>query len=577
MFESDPLRVKFRARLKLVGGFLFLYFAFLLLKAFSLHVTDRNELEEKISKKFSRVFTVSVPLYRGSIKDSQGRDLALSVPTLSLYAHPSVKHIKRRKEFVKGLSRITKIPEKEIERRLSAGEKVGKSYTFLRGISLSLREDLRKLIVDTENASVIGIQQEYRRFYPYRYTASNLIGFVGNEGRGLEGMEYKFDNLLGGGIQRLFVYAGAGLGKVFLEPLKGRLGTQKDVFLTLDLGVQNIAEGIKHEIVRKWKPKKVSIVLMDLKNGNIVALANYPSYDPNNYRKFPPERRKNHAVTDVFEPGSIMKPFFIAYALEKNKVAPYTRVDTGRGRIKVGKKFVRDLKPRGKLKLKDVLVYSSNVGTILVARQLDQQEVKDLLYRFHLNEKFYVFPGEAKPQIPDLKFPANIDYMSIGQGIALSAVHITASFGALATGRVLKPRIVLKAQDMTGREESLSQVEVLRDKVLSNKTLNWIRNALIEVVERGTGRKARSKYFYIAGKTGTSQKFDVKEGKYSREKVVTYFAGFFPATDPRFVGVIVVDEPKGRNLYGGEVAAPYFRKLAEKVAFYYGLKPDKIE
>ncbi|MDQ7081888.1 MAG: penicillin-binding transpeptidase domain-containing protein [Aquificota bacterium] len=147
----------------------------------------------------------------------------------------------------------------------------------------------------------------------------------------------------------------------------------------------------------------------------------------------------------------------------------------------------------------------------------------------------------------------------------------------MVTGYILQPHIVKEIVSPTGEVIYRAKRRVLRDRILSEETVSWIRKALVGVVERGTGKKARSRYFTIAGKTGTSQKFDPEEGRYSRDKVVTYFAGVFPATDPRFVGVIVVDEPKGRRLYGGEVSAPYFRKLAENISFYYGLRPDKVK
>ena len=159
----------------------------------------------------------------------------------------------------------------------------------------------------------------------------------------------------------------------------------------------------------------------------------------------------------------------------------------------------------------------------------------------------------------------------------MNTLNIAVAFGGLATGRIVKPRVVKEIVSSEGRVLFREKVRIWRENVLSERTLKWLRGALIEVVERGTGRRARSRYFTIAGKTGTSQKFDLKTGRYSRDRVVTYFAGFFPATDPRFVAVIVVDEPRGKNLFGGVVNAPYFRELVEQVSFYYGLKPDKVK
>ncbi len=203
--------------------------------------------------------------------------------------------------------------------------------------------------------------------------------------------------------------------------------------------------------------------------------------------------------------------------------------------------------------------------------------MKRLFSAFHLDRKFGILPGEASPQIPDFIYPANILYASIGQGLALNTLNIAVAFAGLATGRIVMPQIIKEISSPQGEVIFRSKVQVLRERVLSKETLRWIRKTLTLVVEKGTGRRARSRFISIAGKTGTSQKFDPVIGKYSKEKVVTYFAGFFPASDPKYVAVIVVDEPRGKHLYGGRVSAPYFREVAESVAFYTGLKPDKIK
>ncbi len=569
----------FRRRFEKKLGFTFLIFLLLLalslLRILDLQITKRSEIARKIEKHFDRVVSIKIPLYRGSIQDTNGRELALSVPTITVYAHPDTSRIKNREVFIRELSNITGVPLGEIERKMRAG--ADRPVKILTGVDRSLKEAVRELIRKTGNTSYVGIQEGYKRLYPNRSLASNILGFVGVDGIGLEGMEYALNPMLGGGYSKALIYLNGGIGKIYLHPLKGMLGEEKDVLLTIDTGVQNLLEKIRDDIVKKWKPKKVSIILLDLSNGDILGLATYPYFDPNNFSKYPPEHRRNFAVTDVFEPGSIMKPFFIGYALDKGYVSTRFTVDTGKGRIKVYDRYVRDTKRLGRISLKEILVHSSNVGTIKVASYLTRKDVEDLLKRFHMDRRFGIFPGEANPQIPDFGYPANILYSSIGQGIAMNTLNIAVAFGGLATGRILRPHIVKEVVSSDGRIVYRAKVEVLRDNVFSGGTLRWLRRTLTEVVERGTGKEARSRFFTIAGKTGTSQKFDFELGRYSRDKVVTYFAGFFPASDPRFVAVIVVDEPRGRKLYGGVVAAPYFRKLAEQVAFYFGLKPDKLK
>lgn len=567
-------RRRFERKLTLIFALSFLPFLLSLLRVLDLQVTKESEVARKIEKSFDRVFLIKTPLYRGSLQDTKGRELALSVPTVSVYAHPDASYIKDKEAFIAGLSKITGVPVGEIRRNIEAG---GKPVRILTDVDARLKEEIRKLIRDTGNTSYVGLEEGYRRTYPNGTLASNLIGFVGVDGRGLEGMEYLLDGILGGGYSDVLVYLGGGLGKIYLHPLKGVLGEEKDVILTLDVGIQSILERIRDDIVERWRPKKVSIILLDLSNGHILGLATYPYFDPNRFYDYPPQSRRNIAVTDLFEPGSTLKPFFIAYALEKGYVSTRFTVNTGDGRIKVFDRYVKDVKALGRIDLGNVVVHSSNVGTIKVASYLNRSDVEDLLERFHLKDKLGVLPGEAKPRIPDLRYKVNILYSSIGQGIAVNTLSLAVAFGGLATGRILKPHIVKEVITSEGKVVYRAQVEVLKDKVFSEGTLRWIREMLTQVVERGTGRRARSEFFTIAGKTGTSQKFDFKLGEYSRDRVVTYFAGFFPASDPRFVAALLVDEPKGKDLYGGNVSAPYFRRLVEQVAFYVGLKPDKLK
>ena len=569
------LRRKFERKLGLVF-LLFVVSLFLSgVRALDLQITKESEAAKKIEESFSRTYIVKIPLYRGSLRDRNGKELALSVPTLTLYAHPNTRLIRNRRAFLQRLSSLSGVSVSVLEDRLREGQ--DRPITILTGLARDLEDELLRLIRETKNTRFIGVQRSYRRLYPNGSLASNLLGFVGTDGVGLEGMEYKLNDYLGGGHTQAILYFGGELGTVYLKPAGGLPGDEHDVYLTLDVGVQSILEAVRDDIVKRWKPKRVSILLMDVRTGEILGLATYPYFDPNTFYKYPPQSRRNFAVTDVFEPGSIMKPFFVGYALEKGYVSAGSVVDTGDGRIRVHDRYVRDPKRFSRLRLEDVLVHSSNVGTIKVASFLSRKEAEDLLRRFHLHARFGVFPGEAAPKLPDFRYPANILYSSIGQGIAMNSINIAVAFGALATGDVVKPKVVKEILSPDGKKAYSMEVEVLKKDVFSKKTIRWLREALTKVVERGTGRRARSKFFTIAGKTGTSQKFDPALGRYSREKVVTYFAGFFPATKPRFVGVIVVDEPKGKRLFGGEVCAPYFKKIVELVAFYYGLKPDKVK
>ncbi len=525
------------------------------IRFFYIQLIGRESYVEKVVEKFPKASVVKLSSPRGSIKDRNGNDLAISIPALSLYAFPN--QVKNKEELIRRLSAIPEIKERDLWEKLSSDKK----FVWLaRHIDKSYMPYLRGVIKDTDNVKAVGLQEEYKRFYPHGSLAGNLLGFVGLDGQGLEGMEYKLDkDLKGEEIKALFY-----LGKLVAVPIWEEF-QQKEVRLTIDLGVQTILEDIRDKIVRQWNPDRVGILVMDVKTGEILGLANYPTYDPNSYQKYPPSYRRNFVATDLFEPGSVMKPFFIGQALQKGYVRPGMWIDTEGGRIEVYGRYVKDVKPSGSLTLEQVLIKSSNVGTIKVARFLSKRDVEEILEKIHMKDRFDILPGEVKPKLPNFNYPANILYASIGQGMASNLLNLCVSFNALATNRIVKPKILLD-----------DKVQILEDNVFSPQVFRWLQENLKKVVEEGTAIMAKSDYFSIAGKTGTSQKFDFSTGRYSRDKVVAYFIGYFPASNPRFIAGIMVDNPRGPNPYGGTVSAPYFKELVERIAFYYRLEPDKL-
>ncbi len=510
---------------------------------------------DKVVEKFPKASVVKLSTPRGFIRDRRGNDLAISVPTVSLYAFPH--HVQNKEELVRRLSALPDLRERDLMDQLNSNKKFA---WLIRHMDKVYMPYLKAVIRDTGNDKAVGIQEEYKRLYPHGSLASNLIGFVGKDGEGLEGIEYLFNkDLRGKEIKGVFY-----LGRLAVSPLSEDM-TSKDIQLTIDLGVQTILEDIRDKIVKQWNPDRVGILLMDAKTGDILGMANYPTFDPNHYQKFPASYRRNFVITDLFEPGSVMKPFFIGQALQKRYVKPGMWIDTEGGRIEVFGRHVKDVKPLGTLTLEQVLIKSSNVGTIKVARFLSKREVEELMENIHMTDRFHILPGEVKPKLPNFNYPANILYASIGQGLSSNLLNLCVSFNALATNRIVKPKILLN-----------EPIQVLRENIYAPHVLNWLQTNLTRVVEEGTATRAKSDYFTIAGKTGTSQKFDFKTGRYSREDLVTYFVGYFPAKDPRFIAGIMVDRPKGSNPYGGTVAAPYFKELVERVAFYYRLEPDKL-
>uniref|UniRef100_A0A7C2ZIY0 Penicillin-binding protein 2 n=2 Tax=Hydrogenobacter sp. TaxID=2152829 RepID=A0A7C2ZIY0_9AQUI len=522
---------------------------------FYIQLIGREGYVEKVVEKFPKASVVKLSTPRGSIKDRNGNDLAISIPTISIYAFPQL--VENKEELIRRLSAIPEIKERDLLEKLNSDKK----FVWLaRHLDKAYAPYIKGAIKDTNNVKAVGLQEEYKRLYPHGSLAGNLLGFVGMDGEGLEGVEYMFNKDLKGKEIKAVLY----LGKLAIGPITEDMET-KEIKLTIDLGVQTILEDIRDKIVKQWNPDRVGILVIDTKSGEILGLANYPTYDPNNYQKYSPFHRRNFVATDLFEPGSVMKPFFIGQALQKGYVRPGMWIDTEGGKIEVFGRYVKDVKPSGTLTLEQVLIKSSNVGTIKVARYLSKRDVEEILDKIYMKDKFDILPGEAKPKLPNFNYPANILYASIGQGMASNLLNLCVSFNALATNRVIKPKILLEEKG-----------QVLRENIFSPQVFRWLQENLRKVVEEGTAKMARSDYFSIAGKTGTSQKFDFSTGRYSREKVVAYFIGYFPATNPRFVAGIMVDNPRGPNPYGGTVSAPYFKELVERVAFYYRLEPDKL-
>lgn len=543
------------AKIFLISFLIFLGFSIVTVRIAYIQLIGKEGYVDKVVEKFPKASVVKLSTPRGSIKDRRGNELAISIPTLSVYSFPHL--VQNKEELVRRISALPEVKEKELIERLNSDKKF---VWLVRHIDKVYMPYLRGVIRDTNNDRAVGLQEEYKRLYPHGNLASNLLGFVGKDGEGLEGLEYLLNKDLSGKEIKGVFY----LGRLAVNPLSEDISS-KDVQLTIDLGVQTILEDIRDKIVKQWNPDRVGIMLMDAETGDILGMANYPTFDPNQYQKFPASHRRNFVVTDLFEPGSVMKPFFIGQALQKGYVRPGMWIDTEGGRTEVFGRFVKDVKPLGRLTLEQVLIKSSNVGTIKVARFLSKKDVEELMQKIHMTDRFNLLPGEVKPKLPNFNYPANILYASIGQGIASNLLNLCVSFNALATNRIVKPRILLD-----------DKPEVLRENIFLPQVSQWLQTNLAKVVEEGTATRARSEYFTIAGKTGTSQKFDFRTGRYSREELVTYFVGYFPASSPKFIAGIMVDRPRGPDPYGGTVAAPYFKELVERVAFYYRLEPDKL-
>lgn len=533
-------------------------------------VIKREEYLSYIKKQYYTKESVILP--RGTIFDSNGKIMAISVPTIDIFV--LTKYIKNKERLAKELSKIIKKPYYHLLQKLNSG----KNYVVLaRNVDRSLKDRLIKLRKDLKEWNM-GLIESSKRYYPLDSNGGSTIGFVSKiTGRGMEGLELKFDKELGGGTGNILLMKDA-LGNPFTIESEEKRSKRYNIKLTLDSNIQHIAQEVLSEFVKKRKPKEALILIVDPNNGNIIANATYPNYNPNRYWKY--KNHKNITFQNAYEPGSLVKPFVLAEAIDENKVSFNKEYYCGEGKIIVDGIKIRDHKKFKYLTAEDIIVYSSNVGAIKLALGLDPDKFYRKLETLGFGKSTKTFPGEAAGLLRKDKRPVEIAYASIGQNWTATPVQIAMAYSAIANGGyLLKPNFVKEIIDPQTGERKKMEKTVL-GKVLSEKSVKKLQHILKMVVEIGTAKKGRSEFFTIAGKTGTAQKYDPEIKALSTEKFYTWFAGYFPADKPKFTVVIFANEPKKLKKWefigGGTVSAPVLKDLVDRIMFYYKEKPDKI-
>jgi cell division protein FtsI (penicillin-binding protein 3) len=514
--------------------------------------------------------TLDLNPVRGSIVDTRGRVLAESIAAESIYADPQSisdrRGVARKLAAVPGLG----LTAREIESKLRGS---GSFAWIARQLPLETTAEVRKL-----GLPGIYFIEAHRRTYPRSMLGANVIGYVGVDGDGLAGIEHSFAKYLQGTPGKVTLLKDARKG-VYLVGGDGanRPKDGQHVVLTIDSVVQFIAERALKNAVEKYRAAGGSVLVMEPESGDILAMASWPTYDPNHFRDFPPVAWKNRNVQDFYEPGSTFKIVTAAAGLEERLVTPSQFLDCANGEITIGNITIHehDGHRYGMLSFEDVIVNSSNVGTVRVGLALGQQRMHDWVRRFGFGERTGLpLPGEARGLVRPLQrwtqvSPASI---SIGQEIGTTPLQIVRAVSAVATGGLLvEPRIVKRVVD----EEGHLVYEPPRGKpqrVMSEKTAAVLNEILKNVVVRGTGEKAALAEHVVAGKTGTAQKAVGRLG-YVDGRYVGSFAGYVPADRPRLAILVVIDEPHGEH-YGGTVAAPAFREIAEGALRYLGVPPS---
>jgi cell division protein FtsI (penicillin-binding protein 3) len=556
---------RIRLRTALVGAVFGLLLAGIGAKAVHVQIVHGTWLSDKALRQYQKSFkTVG---QRGTIFDAKDRELAVSINLVSIAAYPA--RIKDKAATAAALAGILKIDRRQLTARLTQSNK---PFIWLqRHVNPRKAEKVRKLAIEG-----LDFIPEHSRAYPHRSVAAQVIGFAGIDGRGLEGVEYLYNNRLKGDQGKYKFFKDA-LGRRFDDPSGDNRSIRgHNLYLTIDRTIQYNVEKILLQTVNRYKARSAMGIVMDPQTGAILAMANVPLFNPNDHNQSPNWYWRNRTVADRFEPGSTMKIFSIAAALETGAFRANTRLYCENGEYAIGRNIVHDTKPHEWLTVSDIVRLSSNIGAVKVGEKIGPERLYATLKEFGFGTRTGInCPGETTGRLAPYKRWSKIDAgaISFGQGLSVSALQLAAATGAIANGGVLmRPYIVARVTDTRGREIEAYGPEPVR-RVVSAGTAAIVARMMQSVVGNGTGTLAALNEYQVSGKTGTAQKTD-KSGGYASDKFIASFTGFVPSEKPELVILVVVDEPEESH-YGGTVAGPAFRKIAETTLDYLNIAPAK--
>ena len=519
-------------------------FMLLVVQSVSLQSTNKAFLQKKGGDRYIR--TLELQADRGKIKDRRGEILAGSSPVASVWVNPFVVEITEKQKLA--LAKLLDMKVASLDQKVSNKQK---EFIYIkRRIAPDLAEQ-----VDALDIAGVYLESEYKRFYPAGDVTSHVVGFTGVDGNGQEGLELvRNDALAGQAGQRRVIKDRAGQIveelEVVREPSDG-----DELTLSIDRQIQYLVFRELSKAIEQYKAKAGSAVVLDAKTGEVLAMANFPTYNPNNPINIKGKTR-NRALTDVFEPGSTMKPVTAAAALEFGGYLTTTTVDTAPGYMKIGPATIHDTHSYAELTVAEVVKKSSNVGSAKIALSLDKKKLWNVFNQLGFGEKTDIgFPGEARGKVRDYKTwrPIEQATMSYGHGISVTLLQLARAYTVFANDGELKPVSLVKLDKAP-----------IGQPVFSASVANSVKDMLELVVqEGGTGTKAQVAGYRIAGKTGTAHKLGANG--YERDKYVGSFVGLAPASNPRLIMAVMIDEPTSGQYYGGTVAAPVFSSVMSEV------------
>ncbi len=537
------------------------FFTLVLVKAFKVQLIDARDLISRANSQFLR--QAKIYPRRGNIFDREGNPLALNVQTYSIFTIP--KRWSEDRVTYKQLSQI--IPELSYAEIVSTVKKRNR-FTWL-GRKLRLTKTQVEQAKELKGIFIEGVPE---RIYPNHELLSQVLGFVGLDNSGLAGLEYMYDKeLKGNPVTLKYVIDNKGRPIKF-ESHQDVTAQAKDIYLTIDKDIQGMAEKYLREAVQKHLADKGGIGVLDASTGEILALSNYPSFDPNNVKFSNPEHRKLSFAVEPFEPGSAFKLITVASALENKTATPESSFYCEQGHMRIDGHTISEAESHEKyewLSVKDIIRYSSNIGVTKIAFDLKYPKLKTTIDAFNFGEKTGVeVPGESRGIVTDLKnIPAlSLSNMSFGQGIAVTGIQMLAAYGAIANGgEYIRPTLIKHDQTQIKEAEPENEHQ-LKDKtrVITKKNADDMAAMLMGVVDTGTGSNAQIPHFQIAGKTATAQRVD---GKGGYKGYIAGFIGFPINVDKRFVIYVYIENPKIGGYYGNAVAAPVFKNLAQYILY----------
>lgn len=554
-----------RIRIIVIGAVFGLMFLTVVGRAFYLQILQHENLVKKAERQYQH--KVDLTPARGSILDCNGTTLAESIHMDSCYAEP--RHIRDVDGTAGVLAPILNIPKKDLATALS----VKKSFIW---IARWLTPEVATRVKNMKLPG-IGFAPESKRFYPNMEIAAHVIGFTGRDPNGLEGVELKYDSTILGNTGYIITERDAlGRNIDIMDTAIKDSSPGKSIVLTIDKTIQFIVEKELAKAVTESRAKGGMAVVMESDTGKVLALANYPTYNPNAYSRYQVSQLRDRAVADSFEPGSTFKLFSIAAAVDSATIKATDTYNCENGTYRVADRTIHDDHPHSRLTVSEIIKYSSNIGAAKIAFRMGERKLSSYLRNFGFGSRTGIdLPGESPGNLKRNWYGVDIATISFGQGVSLSAIQLVTALSSIANGgNLMKPYVVEQILDDSGAVVQKFEPQLVR-RVISPETARQITKMMETVTgPGGTGTNAAVDGYRVAGKTGTAQKVDPVTHTYSLSKRIGSFVGFVPAEKPKLTIAVIIDEPQGVK-YGGVVAAPAFRLIAQNSLAYLKVQPNR--